>query len=50
MTEFVFPELEYSDVLAIIEGLFAEIFVGEHTRDVQQGGLGAVEEGKQGVA
>ena len=50
LAEFVLPELEYSDVLAIIKGFLTEIFIGEHTRDVQQGGLGAVKQGEQGVA
>ena len=50
LAEFVLPELEDGDVLAVIEGFFAEIFVGEHAGDVEEGGLGAVEEGEQGVA
>ena len=50
LAEFVLPELEDGDVLAIIKGFLTEIFIGEHTRDVQQGGLGAVKQGEQGVA
>ena len=42
LAEFVLPELEDGDVLAIIKGFFAKIFIGEHTGDVQQGGFGAV--------
>ena len=37
------PELEHGDVFAIIESVFAEFFVGEHTGNIEQSGLGAVE-------
>ena len=48
--ELLFPELKDSDVFAVVEGFFAKIFVGEHAGDVEEGGLGAVEEGEEGVA
>ena len=47
--EFLFPELEDSDVFTIFERFFAEIFVGEHTGDIEEGGFWAVEEGEESV-
>ena len=46
----MFPELENGDIGAVIESFFAEIFVGEEARDVEEGGFGAVKEGEDGVA
>ena len=50
LTEFVFPKLKDGDIGTIIEGFFAEIFVGEETGDVEEGGFGAIEEGENRVA
>ncbi len=50
LAEFVFPELEDGDVFTIFEGFFAEIFVGEHAGDIEEGGFWAVEKGEEGVA
>ena len=48
--EFLFPELEDSDIFTVVKSFFAEVFVGEHAGDVEEGGFWAVEEGKEGVA
>ncbi len=45
----MFPELQNGDVFTIVEGFFAEIFVGEHARDVKKGGFRAIEESEEGV-
>ena len=50
LAEFVFPELEDGDVGAVVEGFFAEIFIGQHTGDVEEGGGGAVEKGEESIA
>ena len=48
--ELLFPELENGDVFAIVEGFFAEFFVGEHAGDVEEGGLWTVKKGEESVA
>ena len=50
LAEFVFPELEDSDIGTIIESFFSEIFVGEHAGDVEKGGRGAIKKSEEGEA
>ena len=46
----MFPELENGDILTVIKSLLSKIFVGQEARDVEEGRLGTVEEGKESIA
>ena len=47
--ELLFPELEDGNIFAIIEGFFSEIFIGQHSGNIEEGCLGAIEESEESI-
>ena len=47
LTKFMLPELKNCNISTEIESFFTEIFIGEDAGDIEQGGIWAIEEGKQ---